>query len=340
VKAPALRRPRGSSVDPIGLRTAPHRRPERGSRLVAKLAIVGYRSAAWLLWRLPPRISAEVLGRGAQLSYLLWPTKRAWSNANFGRVLGLPPGNPRVRRLALAAYRTYGRYVVELMRLPRLTREQILASVHEHQLEPIEPIWRESPGGLIITLAHVGNNETPAAAAGTRGWPMHVIADDSAFPELFELLNGYREAMGAKVIPWRNLRKIYGVLRDREILVMAIDWGYRADGIPVRLFGAWTTMPAGPATLAAKTGSRILHVAVRREPDGRYEVSFGTPISVPSTDPADLQHATQLIADALEATVAAAPEQWYSFKPMWPATDEEAADLARRASLMLGTAST
>jgi lauroyl/myristoyl acyltransferase len=43
---------------------------------------------------------------------------------------------------------------------------------------------------------------------------------------------------------------------------------------------------------------------------------------------------TQRIADALEANVAAAPEQWYSFKPIWPATADEAADLERRAGLM------
>jgi hypothetical protein len=40
------------------------------------------------------------------------------------------------------------------------------------------------------------------------------------------------------------------------------------------------------------------------------------------------------MADALAATIAAAPDQWYSFKPIWPATPEEAADLARRATLM------
>jgi hypothetical protein len=41
-----------------------------------------------------------------------------------------------------------------------------------------------------------------------------------------------------------------------------------------------------------------------------------------------------MIADALASTVAAAPDQWYSFKPIWPATAEEAADLERRAALM------
>ena len=63
-----------------------------------------------------------------------------------------------------------------------------------------------------------------------------------------------REQWHATLIPWRNLRAIFGVLRRRELLGLLVDWGYRSDGIPVRLFDAWTTLPAGPATLAAKTG--------------------------------------------------------------------------------------
>ena len=119
------------------------------------------------------------------------------------------------------------------------------------------------------------------------------------------------------------------------MLALLVDWGYRSDGIPVRLFGAWTALPAGPATLAAKTGSRILPITIRRGPDGRFAVSWPDgPIDVVSGDPAELQRATQALADALEATVRAAPEQWYSFKPIWPATATEAADLERRATLM------
>ena len=64
------------------------------------------------------------------------------------------------------------------------------------------------------------------------------------------------------------------MLRRREMLGLLVDWGYRADGIPVRLFGAWTTLPAGPATLAAKTGSRILPIAIHRQPDDTFDVSL------------------------------------------------------------------
>jgi KDO2-lipid IV(A) lauroyltransferase len=136
------------------------------------------------------------------------------------------------------------------------------------------------------------------------------------------------------MIPWRNLREIFGVLKRREMLALLIDWGYRSDGIPVQLMGAWTTMPAGPATLAAKTGSRILPVGIRRHAGGRFDVRWADPIEVHGSDPATLQRATQAMADALGETIRLAPEQWYSFKPIWPASEAEAADLERRARRM------
>jgi KDO2-lipid IV(A) lauroyltransferase len=201
----------------------------------------------------------------------------------------------------------------------------------------VERIRDASPvGGLIITAAHVGNNDLVGAAIAHMGLPLNVVADDSSFPELFEYLKRQREQWHATLIPWRNLRAIFGVLRRRELLGLLVDWGYRSDGIPVRLFDAWTTLPAGPATLAAKTSSRILPAVTRRGTDGVLRVTLEEPISVAANDPADLQRATQAIADAVARSIRLAPEQWYSFKPIWPASAAEAADLERRALVMQG----
>ena len=166
-----------------------------------------------------------------QASYLLWPTKRRWSNANFGHVLGLPPEHPRVRALALRAYRTYARYVVELMRLPARAAKDP-TQLEMDGVEELAAAWRESGKPLIVTVAHVGNNEVCAAAIAHLGYPVSVVADDTAFPELFELLRTQRRSWGVELIPWRNLRGLYDVLRRREILGLLVDWGYRADGVP------------------------------------------------------------------------------------------------------------
>jgi lauroyl/myristoyl acyltransferase len=330
----------------IGPRTrrleAPHRRIERtsrraktGSRIVERAAVRAYLGASWLIGHVPAGLARAIFSTGTQASYLLWPTKRRWSNANFGHVLGLPPDHPRVKRAALAAYRQYARYLVELMRLPSRDPEEVGRLVSVQDLDIVEPMWRESQGGLIFAAGHVGNNEAVAAGVAHRGWPISVVADDSSFPEMFELLSQQRETWGVKVIGWRNLRQIYQVLKRREMLAMLVDWGYRADGIPVKLFDAWTTLPAGPATLAAKTGSRIVSVSIRRSEDGSFDVRWSPPILVPSSSPADLVRATQKMADALQATIAAAPDQWYNFKPIWPATAEESAELERRAMAAL-----
>jgi phosphatidylinositol dimannoside acyltransferase len=307
---------------------APHKRISGPARLIERTAVVAYRASSAVMARIPPALSRPVLATVVQGAYLLWPTKRRWSNANFGHVLGLPPDHPQVRRFALKAYRTYARYLVELMRLPS-GRDRI--ELELEGVDDVEAAWRASGGPLILSVAHIGNNEAAATALAERGYPINVIADDTAFPELFALLKEQRHSWGVELIPWRNLRDIYGVLRKGEILGVVVDWGYRADGIPVRLFDAWTTLPAGAATLAAKTGAWIIPVALRRTGPGRFRMDLDQPIIVSSLEPAELQRGTQAIADALQRTVAQAPDQWYSFKPMWPLDPAEQAVLEQRA---------
>ncbi|MFL5777963.1 MAG: lysophospholipid acyltransferase family protein [Chloroflexota bacterium] len=314
---------------------APHRRRDAPPRIVEKGAVLAYRGAARVLGALPAEPSRAVAGRLAQASYHLWPMKRRWSNRNFAHVLGLSPDDPEVRRTSLAAYRQYGRYLVDLMRLPSQRQADLVDLVEPLDVADIERIRASSPAGIILAAAHIGHNEAVCASVADLGLPITVVADDTSFPELFELLSRQRIGWGVNVVPWRNLRSIYQVLKRREFLALLTDWGYKADGVPVRLFGAWTALPAGPAYLAAKTGSLIVPLSIAREANGRFRVIWLDPIAVESTDPATLQAATQRVADALARAIARAPVQWYSFKPLWPAGDEEATDLERRARLML-----
>ena len=313
---------------------APHRRRSGAPRVVERAGLAGYLATEWVIQHLPPALSRFAIARASQGSYLLWPQRRRWSNGNFARILGVPGSDRRVRALALSAYSTYARYLVELMRLPSLPADRIADLVEAAGIDRLISIWRESGHGLIIAAGHVGNNEAVAAGLAGFGLPVAAVADDSTFPEIFEHLRRQRAAWNITLVPWRNLRDVYGVLRRGEILALLIDWGYRDEDVPVRMFGAWTTLPAGPAVLAARSGAPIVHIGVRRLPGGRFRATPGEVIHVPSASPADILAATQSIADQLAATIEAAPAQWYSFKPMWPATEAEAADLEARAAAM------
>ena len=319
---------------------APHRR-EKETFLthVAGVTLLSFwRTASWLLGHLPPGPSFRVGGWLAMIGYAAGPQRRRWLRANFGHVLGVPPSDKAAGRLARAAYRNYARYVMELMRLPWLEKGEVQVLLDDADFQRFLDIYRHA-NGTILVAGHIGNNEAAASGMATQGLKINVVGDDSSFRELYELFQRMRESYGIKMISWRNLRGVYGALRRKEALVLLVDWGYRADGIPVKMFDCWTTLPAGPALLAAKHGSTILPFSICRVGDGQFRIWADQPITVPSDSPADLARATQEVATALEDHIRSSPEQWYNFKPIWPATAAEAEALeARHAAAMAGEA--
>jgi KDO2-lipid IV(A) lauroyltransferase len=257
---------------------------------------------------------------------------------NAAHVLGLPAGDQRVRFLARRIYATYASFIIELMRLPTLpidepTRLVRTGDAHESFLALHEQL-RADGRGTICVSAHIGSIDLLAGAYALHGVKTYGLADDSAYPELFRELNAQRQRWGIEIIPWRNMRRVFAALREQALLGLVVDWGYRHDGVPVRLFGEWTTLPAGPALLAARTGAGIVPVVNRRLDDGTYETQHYGLIEVADDSPAELLRATQAIADALEQMIAFAPQQWYTFKPIWPQTAAEKELLGQRAADM------
>jgi lauroyl/myristoyl acyltransferase len=311
---------------------APHRMEKEtfGAHLGGLIAVSLWRTSSWIVGHLPAGPTYRVGGWASVIGYYAASRqRRRWLRANFGHVLGVPPGDKAAGRLARAAYRNYSRYILELMRLPWMKKEKVEELLEVHSLDRFLEIYKESKG-LVLVAAHLGNNEAAAAGFAKHGLEINVVGDDSSYRQLYELFSRQRESWGVKMIAWRNLRGVFGALRRHEGLVLLVDWGYREDGIPVKMFGSWTTLPAGPALLACKHGSAIVPFSINRQPDGTFRAAADDPILVASDSPADIAMATQKIADALEGHIAPAPAQWYNFKPIWPATAEEAARLEAR----------
>jgi KDO2-lipid IV(A) lauroyltransferase len=304
-----------------------------------KAVVLGYRAASWAFGHLPVGLTVPMMEIAFITGYAAWPAKRRIVLANASHVLGRTPRDPAAGRHARHMYRLYARYIVELMRLPWLSTGQVataFSSDHGERIAAFARLYdelRAEGRGMIVVSAHIGCIEKLIASIAGNGWPVYGVADDSAYPELYALLERQRARWGVREIAWRNLREAFRVLRNGSILALLVDWGYRSDDVPVRLFGAWTTLPAGPALLAGRTRAAIVPVVNRRRGDGRLEVEFLEPIEVRDTSPAEVSRATQAIASALEHMVRPSPAQWYAFKPIWPATDAEARALAERAGL-------
>jgi KDO2-lipid IV(A) lauroyltransferase len=310
-------------------------------RVRERTVVCAYRSASAALSRISPGVSEPVARALFLGGYYAWPAKRRIIRANAAHVLDKPVDHPDVARLARRIYSTYARFALELMRLQGLPADEPLRLMPAEG-EPHErfmALWERCSAegrGIIAVSGHIGSIEVFAGAYAIRGIPTYGLADDTAYPELFELLNRQRARWGVTIIPWRNLREIFRVMRKPVAMGLVVDWGYRPDDVPVKLFGSWTTLPAGPAMLAARTRAVILPVVARRRPDGTYQASALATIEVPDSTPGAILRATQSIADALEAMVREAPDQWYTFKPMWPSTTKEADLLEQRAAEMAG----
>ena len=181
--------------------------------------------------------------------------------------------------------------------------------------------------GSSSPLGHVGNNEAVAAGVADRGWPISVVADDSSFPELFERFRAPARGVGRPrhpvAQPARDLRRPPAARDARPARRLGLP-PRRHPGPPVRRVDDAAGRPGDARREDRTRGSCRSRSAGR--PTAGSTSRCAPPIESPSIgagraparDPGDRRRARR-------RPIGAAPEQWYSFKPMWPATAEEAA---------------
>lgn len=95
------------------------------------------------------------------------------------------------------------------------------------------------------------------------GIKMTVVVEAIQPPALFEWFADLRRKFGMTVIPLGPSAgtQVLRALRNNEVVCLLSDRDLTGGGIPVQFFGETTTLPAGPATLALRTGAALLPTA-------------------------------------------------------------------------------
>lgn len=277
---------------------------------------------------LPPRFADGAAMLIGLVAYAALPAKRANMKQNLRLVLAAHAAESgrapewRVAGLARRSMVAYVRSLLDFFRLPRLLPQVYRDTAHTRGWEHLEGLLAAGRG-VIFATAHFGHWDLAGAAVARHCPPgqMYAVAEQFSNPRLDALIAADRSAYGLQSIPMDDVRRMVRVLRDGGVLGVLIDRPLEGDeGVPVRLFGHETRIPAGAATLAYLARVPILPGFLYRRADGVFEGEILPPIDPARTgDRArDVQQMMQQLVHDLEHVIRRAPYHWYMFRAMWP----------------------
>lgn len=286
------------------------------------LTVGGYRTGA-LLARALPSVVAEGLatpfGLGANVANA---ERREMMRRHLRRVRPEWP-EWRLRRAVQAAFDSYARYWIEALRLPTLSPRVVergfrTDGYREHVVGALA-----LGKGVILALPHLGGWEWAGRWLSIRGHRLTVVVERLEPPELFDWFTQLRRDLGMNVValgPDAG-KAVLGALGRNEIVCLLCDRDLQGGGVEVEFFGERTTLPAGPATLALRSGAPLVPVGVyfTDRLNGHYGlVRPPVPTERRARLRDDVARVTQLLAHELEFLIHRAPEQWHLFQPNWP----------------------
>jgi lauroyl/myristoyl acyltransferase len=294
-----------------GTAAVPRQLNRIASLLTGRLSDGAY-AGGWAFVRaLPEPVALRLFRSGADLALRRGGKRVDRLRANLARVA--PEAD--LEALTREALRSYARYWCEVFRLPVTPAERIVGATTTLG----EPAFRAcvaSSSGTVLALPHSGNWDQAGAWCGLTGVPFTTVAERLEPASLFDRFVAFRESLGMEVVPLTGgPRPPYDVLVERlqaggSICLLA-DRDLSARGIDVDFFGARARMPAGPASLALRTGATLLPVTLSFRPDG-WQVRFHD--AVPHSDVATM---TQHMADAFADGIGAHPADWHMLQRLW-----------------------
>lgn len=289
------------------------------ARRLGRAALV---CASLVAGALPVTLGYWVADRLGGLWYRCAPQQRASVRANLRNVLGGRTDPAAVRAATRDAFRHSARNFFDLLVVRRLSAGSLARRVSVlGSWAPAEAALARGTG-VIFVFAHLGAFDAVLQLLPLRGYRSSTIGASSGPALLQRAATTLRASRGFAVeAPTPGgLRRLARALRRGEVVALAADRDFQGTGVPVRFFGAETTLPGGAVRLALATGAILVVVGCRRH-GGRHTLTIDAPLALGgSGDPAtDLHSGVAAVAAALERHIAAAPEQWAMFQTVWPA---------------------
>jgi len=248
---------------------------------------------------------------------------------NLRRVYGAELIEDDLPALVQATFDSYARYYYDSFRLPTMTPTKVDAGFRVEGIEHLDAAMAAGGVGPVLALPHLGGWEWAAAwITRVRGWRLAAVVEELEPPELFDWFLQFRESLGMNIIPLGPdaAARVATAALDGEVVCLLSDRDIGGNGVEVEFFGERTTLPAGPAVMALRTGCPILPTAVYFGDDDGVHGVVRPPLKVTRQGRLrdDVTRVTQDLAHELEELIRRAPEQWHLMQPNWPSDNATA----------------
>jgi lauroyl/myristoyl acyltransferase len=290
-----------------------------------RITDVGYGAGWSLVCRLPEHWAARAFRFFADLAWRRQGPRVQVLEANLVRVLGSDVDGGVLRDASRAVMRNYGRYWLEIFRLPVLPVERLVDGMYDEGSRHVIFDAAASGRGVVIGIPHMGNWDQAGAWIIATGAGSFTTVMERLEPEtVYKRFVAFREGLGMEVLPASGGARPFGVLAQRlragKIVVLPCDRDVTGTGIEVDFFGEKAKMMAGPAALAVQTGACLLPAVLWFTEDG-WGVDIGKEIPQPAegTRPEKIAAMMQDMARFFEDGIREHPHDWLMLQKVFVA---------------------
>lgn len=289
----------------------------RRVRPAHRLEYAGFAFARWLANVLPAPLR---LGLARALAFIAFRIVRIRAELVERQIAeSFPSRNPAwVRRTAMRAYTHLGREAMAMLRMGRLSAEQVRAATDIEGWEAFQSAAARG-AGIVVVTGHLGNWELGGAAVAARGLPIDVVAQRQSNPLFDRAINQVRERLGMRVIDRREAsRRVLRSLREGRVVAFVADQDAKRSGAFVPFLGRPASTHRGPGLFAARSGAPMFVATSTRTSEGRYRVRFEEIDAQREGDVEDVvQRLTAAFTALLEREVRRAPDQYFWLHKRW-----------------------
>ena len=252
------------------------------------------------------------------IAYLILNKERKKAIENLSTAFSKEMTTHEIKRLCRESFQNLGINLIELLRFPKLNRENIDEFVTIIGRDRIDTALKNGKVAIMLT-AHLGNWELMAAYVALKDYPTNVVARPIYYEGYNETLVRLRESKGIKVIYRDDVKLMLQSLKNNELLgILADQDTVKVDGLFVKFFDELAYTPTGPVALAMKTGAPLIPCFIIRE-NGRHKIFVEEPLPVMTTGDKDkdLLINTEMYSKTIERWVRKYPSQWVWMHQRW-----------------------